>query len=161
MTDSSPPAEGRTDTALRVVRAAPAAVFRAFLDPNAFVRWLPPKGMTARVTAFDPRPGGALSLVLTHGDPSQAAAGKSGGASDVVQGRFIEILPDRRIVQTFAFDSDRPEFAGTLRMTWTFTPVPGGTEVQILCQNVPPGISREDHLAGFRSTLENLAGFVE
>jgi len=59
------------------------------------------------------------------------------------------------------FESEKLAFAGKMKMTWTFTAVPGGTDVAIRCENVPTGISREDHGAGFRSTLENLAVFTE
>jgi Activator of Hsp90 ATPase homolog 1-like protein len=59
------------------------------------------------------------------------------------------------------FESADPAFAGDMKMTWTLTSVPGGTEVSIRAENVPPGIQPRDHDAGFRSTLENLAEFTE
>lgn len=73
----------------------------------------------------------------------------------------MELVPDERIVQLVEFDSDNPAFAGAMTMTWTLAAVPGGTNVTILCANVPEGILQEDHDAGLRSTLENLAAFAE
>lgn len=64
-------------------------------------------------------------------------------------------------MQSVTFDSDDPAFTGAIRMTWKLTPVPDGTEVTIVCENVPDGIRSEDHDAGLRSTLENLAAFAE
>jgi Activator of Hsp90 ATPase homolog 1-like protein len=64
-------------------------------------------------------------------------------------------------VQLVEFESDDPAFSGEMKMTWTFTAVPEGTEVSILAENVPEGIRPEDHEAGFRSTLDNLAAFTE
>lgn len=73
----------------------------------------------------------------------------------------MELIPNQRMVQTVVFESDDPAFAGEMRMTWTLAPVPGGTNVTVRCENVPAGIGHEDHQAGLRSTLENLAAFTE
>jgi hypothetical protein len=59
------------------------------------------------------------------------------------------------------FESDDPAFAGTMKMTWSLAPVAEGTEVTVVCENVPNGIRKEDHDTGLRSTLENLASFTE
>jgi hypothetical protein len=66
-----------------------------------------------------------------------------------------------RDVISLSFQSDDPAFAGEMRMTWSLSPAVGGTEVWIIAENVPPGISKESHDVGLRSTLENLARFVE
>ena len=79
----------------------------------------------------------------------------------MVEGRFGELVEDERIVWAVTFHSDDPSYAGEMKMTWSFVPVSGGTDVTITAENVPPGISKEDHDAGLRSTLENLAVFVE
>jgi hypothetical protein len=59
------------------------------------------------------------------------------------------------------FESEKPEFAGSMTMTWSFAAVDQGTEVTVRCENVPEGIRPGDHEAGLTSTLENLAGFTE
>ncbi len=71
------------------------------------------------------------------------------------------MIPDERIVQLIEFESKDPAFAGPMTIKWTLADVPGGTEVTVLCENAPEGIRPNDHEAGFRSTLENLAAFTE
>ena len=73
----------------------------------------------------------------------------------------MTLIPDGRIVQVIEFESEDPAFAGTMTVDWTLADVPGGTEVTILCENVPEGIRPDDHETGLRSTLENLAAFTE
>ncbi len=94
----------RTDAASRVIAAPPAEVFAALLDRDALLAWLPPKGMTARFERFDPRPGGSYRLVLTYADAS-GAPGKAAPETDVVEARYVDILPDHRVVQAVDFVS--------------------------------------------------------
>ena len=131
------------------------------MDPKSLVAWLPPKGMIARVDVFEPRQGGTYRIVLMHDEADRSAPGKTSEHSDVVRGRFLELVPNKRIVQSVTFESEDPAFAGEMQMTWTLTEVPGGTDVAIRGENVPAGIRPEDHEQGFRSTLENLAAFIE
>jgi len=150
----------RTDAASRVIAAPPARVFAAFLDPAALVEWLPPAGMSGRFERFDPRPGGGYRLVLTYADAT-GAPGKSTADSDVVEARFVEIVPNERVVGAADFESDDPAFGGTMTMTWSVTPTEGGTRVDFVATNVPDGISAEDHAAGLASSLDGLARYVE
>lgn len=154
------PAETRTDTASRLVKASPGAVYNAFVDPAVLARWLPPKGMRARIERFEPHPGGSYRMVLTYDDPA-TAPGKATADSDIIEGRFVALDPGERIVWEVGFVSDDPAFAGTMTVTWRFKEVRDGTEVTVLCQNVPAGIGKEDHDAGLRSSLENLARLIE
>jgi Activator of Hsp90 ATPase homolog 1-like protein len=78
------------------------------------------------------------------------------GNSDIVGGRFVDVVPGVRVVQAIDFVSDDPANAGTMTMTWEITPVGGGTRV-----DVPPGISAADHATGLRSSLANLASYLE
>ncbi len=123
--------------------------------------WLTPEGMTGRIDAFDPRAGGTYRMILTYDEPGHSTPGKSSQNSDIVEGRFVELVPDERIVQMVEFESEDPAFAGAMTMTWSLAAVSGGAEVTILCENVPEGIRQEDHDAGLRSTLDNLAAFTE
>ena len=150
----------RTDRASRVIAASPERVYDAFTDPDALVAWLPPSGMTARLERFDPRPGGSYRLVLTYLDPS-GAPGKSTAAADVVEARFVDLVPGVRVVQEVDFESDDPSFAGTMTMTWETAGVDGGTRVDFVAEDVPEGISADDHAAGLRSSLANLAAHLE
>lgn len=154
------PARNRIDTASRVIRASPGAIYHAFVDAASLGRWLAPQGMQARVERFEPVVGGSYCIVLTYDDPA-GAPGKATADSDVAEGRFVALEPGERIVWEVGFASDDPAFAGTMTMSWRFKEVRDGTEVTILCENVPAGIRKEDHDVGLRSTLENLARFIE
>ena len=146
----------RTDRASRVIPAPPERVYAAFVDPEALASWLPPEGMRARFERFDPRPGGSYRLVLTYADASRAR-GKATADSDVVEARFVDVVPEVRVVQEVDFVSDDPAFAGTMTMTWEVSAVDEGTRVDITADDVPDGISAEDHAVGLASSLANLA----
>jgi uncharacterized protein YndB with AHSA1/START domain len=150
----------RTDAAFRVIAAPASKLYDAFVDPEALATWLPPRGMTGRIDIFEPRPGGKYRMALRY-DETGSGQGKSDDDTDMVEGLFVELLRGERIVQRARFESDDPLMAGTMTMVWRFDSVPGGTRVTITCEDVPKGIRRKDHLAGLRSTLENLAAFAE
>jgi len=150
----------RTDEASRVVAAPLERVYAALVDPESLTTWLPPTGMTGRFERYDLRPGGSYRLVLTYEDAS-GAPGKSTADSDVVEGRFVEVEPGVRVVQAVDFESDDPALAGTMTMTWSVSDVDGGTLVDFRADDVPTGISAEDHAAGLASSLANLAALVE
>ena len=148
----------RIDTASRIIAAPPEAIYRAFVDRDALLAWLPPEGMTGEMLEFEPRPGGAFRMALHYSVPGP---GKTTEDTDMVESEFAELVPGHRVVQLVRFRSDDPAFAGTMRMVWDLEPADGGTRVIILAEDVPPGISKEDHDTGLRSSLENLARYVE
>lgn len=150
----------RTDSASRLVSAPPGRVFAALIDPEALTIWLPPLGMSGRFEYFDGRPGGSYRLVLTYTGAGEAR-GKATEDSDIVEARFVEIVPDVRIVQAVEFVSDDPAFTGTMTTTWEVVPAGEGSRVEIRADDVPVGISAEDHAAGLASSLANLAAYVE
>ena len=151
----------RTNSASLTIAASPRTIYRALLDPRAVAAWRPPKGMRGRFEAFDPREGGTYRMILEYDAAEHAARGKTSAHVDVVEGRFLELVPDARVVELVRFVSDDPAFAGAMTVTTTLAAVPGGTEVGIVCANVPPGIAADEHRAGLASTLENLAAFTE
>lgn len=116
--------------------------------------------MTGHFDRFDARPGGSYRLVLTYKDPAQGA-GKATQDTDVVEARFVDIVPGVRVVQEVDFVSDDPDFAGTMTMTWELVPDGRGTRVEMSADDVPAGIAPEDHAAGMESSLANLAELVE
>ena len=150
----------RTDTASLVIAARPDAVYAALVDPGALAAWLPPRGMSGRFERFDARPGGSYRLVLTYADAS-GAPGKATADSDIVEACFVDVVPGVRVVHAVDFVSDDPSYAGTTTMTWEVTAVDGGTRVDIRAEDVPAGISAEDHAAGLASSLANLATYLE
>lgn len=148
---------GRTDRVERVIAAPPEEVFHAFIDPARLIAWLPPTGMTGRFEHADIRPGGSYRLVLTY---AEGGSGKTTDDSDVVDTRILDVVAGKRLVQAVDFASDDPAFAGTMTMTWSVAPHPGGTLVEIRADDVPAGISAEDHEEGISASLDNLAEFL-
>ena len=147
----------RIDTASLIIAAPAETIYGAFIDAEALLAWLPPEGMTGELLEFEPRPGGALRMALHYGTPGH---GKTTADTDVVESEFAELVPGQRVVQLVRFRSDDPAFAGIMRMVWDLEPAEGGTRVIFLAEDVPPGISMEDHDAGLRSSLENLKVYV-
>lgn len=152
---------GRIDSASRIITAPPPAVYQVFLNPEALVSWLSPEGMEGRIETFDAREGGTYQMSLTYVDADRSTSGKTTEDTDVVQGTFLKLVENKQIVQRIEFESEDPAFAGAMIMTWTLRAVPEGTEVTIVCENVPEGIRQDDHEEGMRSTLANLATFLE
>ena len=150
----------RTDRGSRVIAAPPGRVWAALVAPEALLAWLPPGEMTGRFERFDARPGGSYRMVLTYSDAS-GAPGKATADSDIVEARFIDIVPGERVVQAVDFVSDDPANAGTMTMTWQVTPVEAGTRVDIIAEDVPDGISADDHAAGLASSLTKLAAYLQ
>ncbi|GAB2500948.1 SRPBCC domain-containing protein [Nocardiopsis aegyptia] len=153
-------AEERVDRGSRTVRAPVAEVYRAMTERDALEAWLPPEGMTGRITRFEPWPGGGFDLVLTYDDPA-AGHGKTSESTDAAEAEFVELVPGERVVQRIVFDSPDPDFAGTMTMTWRLDEGAEGTLVSIEATGVPPGISQADHETAFASSLAHLAAHVE
>jgi uncharacterized protein YndB with AHSA1/START domain len=143
-----------------VIAATPDRVYAALVDPEALVVWLPPAGMTGTFEHFDARSGGSYRMVLTYADAS-ASPGKATADSDIVELRFIDLVPGVRVVQAVDFVSDDPAYAGTMTMRWELARVDGGTRVDIIADDVPDGIGADDHAAGLASSLTNLTEYLE
>ena len=149
--------DDRRHSASRHIKVPPGAIYNAFIRPQDLVLWLPPQGAAGRIEAFEPREEGRLRMVLTFAN----APGKTSSNSDVVEARFVRLQPDELIVLDVEFASDRPEFAGTMTITWSLSAKADGTDVSVVAERVPAGISRADHELGMSSTLAKLAAFVE
>lgn len=132
----------------------------ALTDPVALVVWLPPHGMRGRFEWFDLRAGGSYRMVLTY-ENGAPGAGKSTAHSDIVNARFVEIVPGERVVQAVDFVADDPAFAGTMTLTWCVTAMGDGALVEIRADDVPSGIGADAHAAGLASSLANLAAHLE
>ena len=133
----------RTDKAARHIPASADRVYAALLDPDALASWLPPEGMQGHFERFDARPHGSYRLVLTY-DDAAGGGGKTSHGSDVVEARFVSLVPERRVVQEIDFESDDAAFAGTMTMTWALTSIADGTLVEITADDIPDGISADD-----------------
>lgn len=148
---------GPSSKASRVIRAAPDAVYGAFVDPDVLVAWLPPAGMTGVMHAFDARVGGGYRMSLFYPASAHQSRGKTTDREDAVEVRFVELAPPRRIVEAIRFVTTDPAFAGEMTLTVTFDPVAGGTAVTLAFENLPPGLRPEDNDEGARISLEQLA----
>lgn len=134
----------------RVLRAPPERVYRAFLDPAARPKWLPPHGFTAQVHHLDARVGGAYRMSSTHFSNGQAHA---------FGGRYLELTPGERIVHTDAFDD--ADLPGEMRTTIVFTPVSAGADLAIEQAGIPAMIPTEVCYLGWQESLALLAQRVE
>lgn len=149
----------RTDTATRTINSDRTTIYRAFLDPDALVRWLPPKGMTGQLQQFDPRAGGGFRMALTYTDAA-TGVGKTAPGQDVTETRIVGLIPQTRVVWRVVFDSADPAYSGAMTMTWSFDETAGGTRVTVRADNVPDGVPAAAHADGMASSLANLAAYV-
>ncbi|MGC4806819.1 SRPBCC domain-containing protein [Micromonospora sp. DT233] len=141
------------------VRAPRSAVYRALLDADAIATWRVPAGMTGHVHEFDAREGGAFRVSLTYAAPERV--GKSGTHTDTYHGIFGTLVPDTRVVEVIEFETADPAYGGVMTMTTTLADADGGTEVVVVHEGLPAGVSAADNAAGTRMALANLARFVE
>src|SRR6266567_981367 len=133
----------------RIIKAERKAVYHAFLDPDSVASWLAPNNTRGHVHAFDASEGGTFRMSLTYQNPEHSLAGKTSEDTDTFQGRVVEL------------ESQDPAFAGEMRMTVSLADANGGTEITILCEDIPKGIRPEDNELGCKESLQKLAAFLE
>jgi len=151
----------RIDSASRIINAPVHRIYLALLDPMAVVKWRPPSGMECEIYEFNPHVGGKYRMAFKYLNAENEVLGKTSADSDVIQGVFVELITDRKIVEQVKFKSDDPVFDQEMKMTTRLTPVNEGTEVTFIAENVPEAIKKEDHDEGMQATLDNLAKFTE
>lgn len=134
----------------RVLRTTPDKVYRAFVQPGAFERWLPPFGYTGKVHAMEPVVGGAWRMSFTN-------FGTGNGHS--FGGKYLELVPGKRIAYDAAFDD--PNLPGTMKTTVVLTEVSCGTDVSIVQEGIPEVIPAEMCYLGWQESLISLAQLVE
>ena len=134
----------------RVLRTTPEKLYRAFLDPDAKVKWLPPHGFTAKIHHMDPRVGGTYKMSFTN---------FTTGKSHSFGGTFLELKPHERLRYTDKFDD--PNLPGVITVTVTLKKVSCGTEVHIVQEGVPIVIPAEACYLGWQESLTQLAMLVE
>jgi uncharacterized protein YndB with AHSA1/START domain len=144
----------------RHVAAPPDRVYAALVDREAVQRWMVPDDMTSEVHHFDARAGGRFQISLTYDDPGRA--GKSYGATDMFQGTFTKLVPNREVVQTIEFETNDPDVVGEMTVTFSLAPSrDGGTDLVGVHENLPPGVSPEANELGWQMSLDKLARLVE
>ncbi|MBX3386823.1 MAG: SRPBCC family protein [Phycisphaeraceae bacterium] len=134
----------------RVLRAPAEHVYKAFLDPKAKVKWLPPHGFTGEVHSMDARVGGGYRMSFTNFRTGQ---------THTFGGTYVELTPHERIRYTDRFDD--PNLPGEMRVTVTLRPVMGGTELSIVQEGIPAAIPVEFCYLGWQESLGLLAQVVE
>jgi len=143
----------------RHVNAPRAKVYSALIDANAIVKWKAPDGMTIQVHEFEGREGGALRISLTY--DTSSGAGKTTTHTDTYHGRFVELVPNERVVEVDEFETTDPALRGEMTITITLTDADGGTDVLGVHDGLPDGVSTTDNEAGWRMALAKLAALVE
>ena len=134
----------------RVLRTTPERLYRAFLDPDAMVKWLPPHGFTGRVHHMEPRVGGSYKMSFTN---------FTTGKSHSFGGEYVELIPHERLRWTDRFDD--PNLPGEMKVTVTLKKVAVGTEVNIVQEGIPDVIPAEACYLGWQESLALLANLVE
>lgn len=135
---------------LRVFTSPPERVYRAFLDPAANTKWLPPDGFTCIVHELDARVGGRYRMTFTN---------FSTGNGHSFGGTYLELVPDERIVHDDRFDD--PNLPGTMHTTISLRAVSCGTELQIVQEGIPDVIPVEQCYLGWQESLTLLERLVE
>jgi uncharacterized protein YndB with AHSA1/START domain len=134
----------------RVLRASPEKVYRAFVDPDAMAKWLPPDGFTGRVHQMEAKVGGTYRMSFTN---------FTTGQSHAFGGTFLELAPHERIRYTDRFDD--PNLPGEMQTTVTLKKVAGGTELNVVQEGVPEVIPPDQCYLGWQESLTLLARLVE
>jgi uncharacterized protein YndB with AHSA1/START domain len=130
----------------RVLKGTPDRVYRAFLDPDALVKWMPPHGFTARVHHMDPRVGGSYKMSFKN---------HTTGSSHSFGGEYLELVPNERIRHTDKFDD--PNLPGTMTVTVQIRKGAMGTELNITQEGVPDVIPADACYLGWQESLQLLA----
>ena len=134
----------------RVLRAQPDKVYRAFLDPDAMAKWLPPHGFTGKVHQMDAQVGGRHRMSFTN---------FTTGQSHSFGGTYRELVPNQRIRYTDKFDDE--SLAGEMQVTVDLQPVACGTDLSIVQEGIPDAIPPEMCYLGWQESLVLLAQLVE
>ena len=134
----------------RVLKASPELVYKAFLDPDALSRWLPPDGFLCKVFQLDARIGGTFKMAFTQ---------FSNGQSHSFGGEYVEIVPNERLRYTDVFDD--PKLSGTIEVTVNIKAVSCGTDLRVTQAGVPAVIPEEACYLGWQESLQHLARLVE
>jgi uncharacterized protein YndB with AHSA1/START domain len=139
-----------TVTLHRVLKAPPDRVYRAFIDPDALVKWLPPHGFTGKMHHLDARVGGSYKMSFTN---------FTSGKSHSFGGEYLALTPGERLQWTDRFDD--PSLPGDMKNTVTLKKVLVGTEVHIVQEGIPDAIPAEACMLGWQESLMLLAQLVE
>ena len=134
----------------RVLRATPDRVYRAFIDPDAMAKWLPPNGFTGKVHSIEARVGGSYKMSFKN---------FTTGESHSFGGKFLELVPNERLRYTDRFDD--PNLPGEMQTTVTIKQVSVGVELNVVQEGIPEAIPAEACYLGWQESLTLLTKLVE
>lgn len=134
----------------RVLRTTPEKLYRAFLEPDALAKWLPPYGFTCKVHHMDVRVGGTFKMSFSN---------FSSGHSHAFGGEYLELVPHQRLRYNDKFDD--PNLPGEMQVVVDLKPVLGGTDIRISQSGIPDVIPLEMCVLGWQESLAQLARLVE
>lgn len=100
-------------------------------------------------------------MALVYQDPTEGPGGKTTEDTDTFHGRFVQLVPPERVVWVVEFESEQASMSGKMRVTWESADAADGTDVTVVCEDIPRGIRPEDNEAGSASSLQKLARLVE
>ena len=134
----------------RVLKSTPDRVYRAFLDPDAMAKWLPPHGFTGKVHSIEARVGGSYKMSFKN---------FTTGESHSFGGKFLELVPGERLRYTDRFDD--PNLPGEMQTTVTIKQVSVGVELNVVQEGIPEAIPAEACYLGWQESLTLLTQLVE
>jgi len=134
----------------RVFKTTPERLYKAFINPEAMVKWLPPHGFTGKVHHMDAKVGGSYKMSFKN---------FTTGASHSFGGEYLELVPNERIRHTDKFDD--PQLSGEMQTTVTLKKVSCGTELHIVQEGIPEAIPVEACYLGWQESLTLLAQLIE
>jgi uncharacterized protein YndB with AHSA1/START domain len=134
----------------RVLATRPEKVYRAFIEPDAMAKWLPPNGFTCTVHQFEGKVGGAFRMSFRN---------FTTGNSHYFGGKYLELVPNERVRYTDVFED--PNLPGEMQVTVTLKAVSVGTDMTVVQEGIPDLIPPEACYLGWQESLRNLARLVE
>ena len=134
----------------RVLATKPEKVYRAFLEPDALAKWLPPNGFLCTVHNHEAKTGGTYKMSFRN---------FTTGKSHSFGGKYLELVPNKKLRYTDVFDD--PNLPGEMQVTVTLEAVSVGTDIQIVQEDIPDAIPAEACYLGWQESLRNLARVVE
>lgn len=156
-TDTNGTADGDGETkeltVSRVIDASPERIYQAYIDPDELAQWMHPDGFRAEVHELEPEEGGSYEITMAGAAEGMEDYGHTYG------GRYDELVPGERVVQTEFFESDEAGMSGEMTVTSTFEEVENGTEVTVVLEM--PAAWPDDAIGGWKDALGHLEALLE
>ncbi|MGW6423771.1 SRPBCC domain-containing protein [Nocardia sp. NPDC055053] len=141
------------------INAPRATVYRLLVDADAVRAWMVPDGMVSEMHRFEPEVGGVFSITVTHDETTDA--GKTRARHHAYYGRFLALIQDERVEQVLEFVTDIPDMAGEQTMTFVLADAAGGTDLEVLHEGVPPGMTLDENERAWQVALAKIVALAE